>query len=72
MLLSETSSSVRWKVVKDLATTGSSDYEVGLNLREKNTAYKVGDIVFDEQLPTYIRLRCVTAGTSSNRDLPIY
>ena len=71
MLLSETSGSVKWKVVKDQMSSGATDYEVGLNLREANTAYKVGDIVYDDNIPSYMRLRCVTAGISSDSELSV-
>jgi hypothetical protein len=71
-LLTETNGKVKWRVIKENASTGGTDYEVGLNLREPTTQYHVGDIVFDHKIPSYMRLRCVTAGTSSaNEELSI-
>ena len=71
MLLSETSGSIKWKVIRDQIASGNSDYEVGINLRETATRYNVGDIVYDDHIPTYMRLRCVTAGVSGTSDLEV-
>ena len=70
-LFSGADGTVKWRVVKEAAAAGYTDYEVGLNLREANTKYLVGDIVFDKKIPSYMRLRCVTAGTSSKNDLSV-
>lgn len=35
---------------------------------ERNKAYNVGDIAYSAKLPSYLRLECVTAGTTGSRE----
>lgn len=39
-------------------------YAVGFNTLQRNKAYEVGDIAYSAKLPSYLRLECVTAGTT--------
>ena len=41
----------------------------GVNVRKKNTKYKVGDIVYSDRLPSWARLECIVAGETPNADL---
>ena len=40
----------------------------GLNLLQRNKAYAVGDIAYSRNLPSYLRLECVTAGTTGTTE----
>ena len=35
---------------------------------QRNTAYAVGDIVYSRNLPSYLRLECVAAGTTGTTE----
>lgn len=47
------------------------DGELGLNLRQPNTEYAVGDIAYSQNLPSWARLECVKAGTTASGNLQI-
>lgn len=42
-----------------------------LHLRKTETAYTAGDIAYSPLLPSWARLECVKAGTTSSGDLPV-
>lgn len=39
-----------------------------VHMLERNKAYKVGDIAYSPNLPSYMYLECVTAGTTSAKE----
>lgn len=46
----------------------SSTLNVGLNLLKRSTAYKVGDIAYSPNLPSWAYLECTTAGTTGDTE----
>ena len=40
--------------------------EVGKNTLQRNTAYNIGDIAYSSLLPSWARLECIQAGSTSN------
>lgn len=71
---SEAATSARNAAVSATSAAGSADTAQGLigkaeyGFLQRNTAYKVGDIAYTEQLPAGYYLECVTAGTTGNTE----
>lgn len=49
---------------KDKVLGGDGRWGYGIFGLKRNTAYNVGDIAYSAKLPSYLRLECVTAGTT--------
>lgn len=55
--------------IEDKAVSATiADKAKALNTLERNTAYKVGDIAYTEQLPAGYYLECATAGTTGDSE----
>lgn len=52
--------------IKPLATT--ADLNNKTHQLKRSTAYEVGDIAYSPNLPSYMYLECVTAGTTGNTE----
>lgn len=53
-------------VTKTDGTTNT--FNAGLNILARNKAYAVGDIAYSPNLPSYMYLECVQAGTTANTE----
>lgn len=56
------------KVTVTQADGTTSQFNAGLNILARNKAYAVGDIAYSPNLPSYMYLECVTAGTTSAKE----
>lgn len=52
------------KVTVTKTDRATNTFNAGLNILARNKAYKVGDIAYSPNLPSYLYLECVTAGTT--------
>lgn len=50
------------------ASTSWTPWDTGVNSLMRNTAYKVGDIAYSPNLPSWAYLECITAGTTGDTE----
>lgn len=53
---------------KDKVLGGDGTWGYGIFGLKRNTVYNIGDIAYSASLPSYLRLECVTAGTTGARE----
>ena len=51
-----------------VASTSWTPWDTGVNSLMRNTAYKVGDIAYSPNLPSWAYLECITAGTTGDTE----
>lgn len=56
------------KTFEEHNTDPNAHPNLGLHIRKNSTAYAVGDIAYSRSLPSWARLECVRAGTTSNTE----
>lgn len=57
-------STVHTNDISNLSNTLSQRIDTVNHIRKNSTAYQVGDIAYSPNLPSYLRLECVQAGTT--------
>lgn len=56
------------KVTVTKGSGESTTFNAGLNILARNKAYAVGDIAYSPNLPSYLYLECMTAGTTGETE----
>lgn len=52
----------------EIKTLTSNGTEIKFSVLRRNTSYEIGDVVYDKNLPSYIRLECYQAGTTAQTE----